>query len=97
MKDSIFKKKEKKSFAFVEDDIEENKEENLNAFLTSGRGQSKQVLNTRGRPKKAKQDLKTEPVIVYMTKEQKESLQEKAEKSSLSVSKYILLKVFGLE
>lgn len=104
---SVFKKKEdtpkekKSSFAFVEDvtDVSEKKEtENLDDFITSGRGQAKKKsLNPKGRPKLDKNEKKEETVVIYLSKEQKELLQDKAKKASVSVSKYILLKVFGID
>jgi hypothetical protein len=51
LKESIFKKNEKKSFAFVEDKTLENDVKEIDNFVNSGRGQTKKVLNPRGRPK----------------------------------------------
>ena len=51
MKESIFKKNEKKSFAFVEDQNTQNNVNELDEFVNSGRGQTKKVLNPKGRPK----------------------------------------------
>ena len=44
MKESIFKKNEKKSFAFVEDQNTQNNVNELDEFVNSGRGQTKKVL-----------------------------------------------------
>ncbi|MCT7910738.1 hypothetical protein N5912_02745 [Arcobacter lacus] len=100
---SIFNKKNKKDsskhFAFVEDNspqLDPNKK-NLDEFVSSGRGQTMKSLNPKGRPKLKEEELKRETVMIYLTKEQKKLLSEKAEKASLSVSKYILLKIFGID
>lgn len=92
--------KTKKSFAFVEEDSSTNDEaKNVNEFINSGRGETKTSFNPnpKGRPKLKKEDLKNETVMIYLTKEQKQLLSEKADRASLSVSKYILLKVFGID
>ncbi|MFW0695666.1 plasmid mobilization protein [Aliarcobacter butzleri] len=97
---SIFKKKDSsKHFAFVEDNATQldPKEKNLDEFVSSGRGQTRKSLNPKGRPKLKEEELKKETVMIYLTKEQKKLLSEKAEKASLSVSKYILLKIFGID
>lgn len=89
-------KKSKKNFAFVEDNsINETK--NVDEFINSGRGQNKKSFNPKGRPKINKEDLKNANILVYLTKEQKIKLEEKAKNASLSVSQYILLKVFGID
>ena len=75
MKESIFKKNEKKSFAFVEDQNTQNNINELDEFVNSGRGQTKKVLNPKGRPKVDKDDLKQEQIVIYLTKEQKEILE----------------------
>ncbi len=41
-------------------------------------------------------ELKHEQIIVYLTKEQKDEITKRAKQSSLSVSKYVMLKVFGI-
>ncbi|MDN5071412.1 hypothetical protein O8C76_10310 [Aliarcobacter butzleri] len=95
---SIFNKKDKKPFAFVEDNSTKlDPKENLEEFVSSGRGQTIKSLNPKGRPKLKEEELKKETVMIYLTKEQKKLLSEKAEKASLSVSKYILLKIFGID
>ena len=68
----------------------------LDEFVNSGRGQTKKVLNPKGRPKVDKDDLKQEQIVIYLTKEQKDEITKKAKQSSLSVSKYVMLKVFGI-
>ena len=45
MKESIFKKNEKKSFAFVEDNSVDNESKELNEFVSSARGETKKSLN----------------------------------------------------
>ena len=95
MKESIFKKNEKKSFAFVEDNsVNESKQ--LDEFVSSARGESKKVLNPKGRPKLDNEELKQEQIVIYLTKEQKDEITKRAKQSSLSVSKYMMLKVFGI-
>ena len=96
MKESIFKKNEKKSFAFVEDQSTENNTTEIDDFVNSGRGQTKKALNPRGRPKLNTDELKEEQIVIYLTNEQKDEITKKAKQSSLSVSKYVLVKIFGI-
>ena len=96
MKESIFKKNEKKSFAFVEDNSIDNESKQLDEFVSSARGEYKKVLNPKGRPKLDKEELKQEQIVIYLTKEQKDEITKRAKQSSLSVSKYMMLKVFGI-
>ena len=96
MKESIFNKNKQKSFAFVEDQNTQNNVNELDEFVNSGRGQTKKVLNPKGRPKLNEDELKHEQIIVYLTKDQKDEITKKAKQSSLSVSKYVMLKVFGI-
>ena len=98
-KKSIFKKEDNKPFAFIEDNSTQTdpKEKNLDKFISSGRGETRKSLNPKGRPKLKEEDLKKETVMIYLTKEQKQLLSEKAEKASLSVSKYVILKIFGID
>ncbi|KLD98295.1 plasmid mobilization protein [Aliarcobacter butzleri] len=96
MKESIFKKNEKKSFAFVEDQSVKSGVKELDEFVSSARGENKKVLNPKGRPKIEKDELKQEQIVIYLTKEQKDEITKKAKQSSLSVSKYVMLKVFGI-
>ena len=96
MKESIFRKNEKKSFAFVEDNSVDNESKELNEFVSSARGETKKALNPRGRPKLNKDELKEEQIVIYLTNEQKDEITKKAKQSSLSVSKYVMLKIFGI-
>ena len=96
MKESIFKKNEKKSFAFVEDNSVDDESKELNEFVSSARGETKKTLNSRGRPKLNKDELKEEQIVIYLTNEQKDEITKKAKQSSLSVSKYVLVKIFGI-
>ena len=96
MKESIFKKNEKKSFAFVEDNSVDNESKVLNEFVSSARSETKKTLNPRGRPKLNKDELKEEQIVIYLTNEQKDEITKKAKQSSLSVSKYVLVKIFGI-
>lgn len=100
-KSSVFnnnKNKKKSSFAFVEDNSnEEKKAKTLEEFTNGGRGQNKRVPNPKGRPKVVEDELKKEVILIYATKKQKEELVERAQKNNLSVSKYISVKIFGLE
>ena len=43
MKESIFKKNEKKSFAFVEDNSIDNESKQLDEFVSSARGDTKKL------------------------------------------------------
>ena len=54
------------------------------------------ILKPKGGPKVDKDDLKQEQIVIYLTKEQKDEITKKAKQSSLSVSKYVMLKVFGI-
>ena len=96
MKESIFKKSEKKSFAFVEDTSLASEVKQLDEFVNSARGETKRVLNPKGRPKLNKDELKQEQIVIYLTREQKDEITKKAKQSSLSVSKYVMIKVFGI-
>ena len=96
MKESIFKKNEKKSFAFVEDNSVDNESKELNEFVSSARGETKKALNPKGRPKLNNDELKQEQIVIYLTKEQKDEITKRAKQSSLSVSKYVMIKVFGI-
>jgi hypothetical protein len=96
LKESIFKKNEKKSFAFVEDNSVDNESKQLDEFVSSARGETKKALNPKGRPKLNNDELKQEQIVIYLTKEQKDEITKKAKQSSLSVSKYVMLKVFGI-
>ena len=86
----------KKSFAFVEDKSVKNSIKELDDFVSSARGETKKILNPKGRPKVDKDDLKHEQIVIYLTKDQKDEITKKAKQSSLSVSKYVMLKVFGI-
>jgi hypothetical protein len=96
LKESIFKKNEKKSFAFVEDNSVDNESKELNEFVSSARGETKKALNPKGRPKLNNDELKQEQIVIYLTKEQKDEITKRAKQSSLSVSKYVMIKVFGI-
>ena len=96
MKESIFNKNKQKSLAFVEDKNTQKDINELDEFVNSGRGQTKKVLNPKGRPKLELDELKQEQIVIYLTKEQKDEITKRAKQSSLSVSKYVMLKVFGI-
>ncbi len=96
--DTPKEKKTKSSFAFVEDTSLEKKDtKDLEDFISSGRGQGKKSLNPKGRPKLEQDEKREETIVIYLTKEQKELLTDKSKRASLSVSKYVLLKVFGID
>ena len=86
----------KKSFAFVEDKSVKNSIKELDDFVSFARGETKKVLNPKGRPKLEQDELKQEQIVIYLTKEQKDEITKKAKQSSLSVSKYVMIKVFGI-
>lgn len=95
---TLKEKKSKSSFAFVEDNSTPKQDTtDLNEFIASGRGQSRKSLNPKGRPKLDQDEKRDETIVIYLTKEQKELLTDKSKKASLSVSKYVLLKVFGID
>ncbi len=96
MKESIFNKNKQKSFAFVEDKNTQNDINELDEFVNSGRGQTKKVLNPKGRPKLELDELKQEQIVIYLKKKKKDEITKRAKQSSLSVSKYVMLKVFGI-
>lgn len=92
------KPKRGSSFAFPEDNSSGNTDtKDLNEFVSSGRGQGKRSLNPKGRPKLDQDERKEETVVVYLSQEQKEQLQDRAKKASVSVSKYALIKIFGID
>lgn len=96
--DPLKGKKPRSSFAFVEDNSsEKNDTKDLDKFISSGRGQGKKSLNPKGRPKLDQDEKRDETIVIYLTKEQKDLLTDKSKKTSLSVSKYVLLKVFGID
>ena len=78
-------------FVTLENDVKE-----IDDFVSSGRGQTKKVLNPRGRPKLKEEELKQEQIVIHLTNEQKDEITKKAKQSSLSVSKYVLVKIFGI-
>ena len=92
------KQQRRSSFAFVEDDsLGKEDTKDLNEFVSSGRGQGKRSLNPKGRPKLDQGEKKEEKVVIYLSKEQKGQLEDRAKKASISVSKYAILKIFGID
>ena len=96
-------KGKKQYFVFPEDtSIDTTKTpESLEELKKAGRGEkrnanAKSQKRGRGRPK-LEHTQEKEPVMVFLTKEQKDELKRRAEKANLSMSKYITLKVFGLD
>lgn len=94
---SVLNKKGKKSyFSALEDtSIDMTKTPNsLEELKKAGRGNNK-PKKPRGRPKSELQDK--EVVSLFLTKEQKEELRQRAKKADLPMSKYIMIKIFGLD
>ncbi len=92
------KKQRRSSFAFPEDNSSGKTDtKDLEEFVSSGRGQGKRSLNPKGRPKLNQDEKKEETVVIYLSEKQKEQLQDRAKKASVSVSKYALLKIFGID
>lgn len=92
--------KDKKSFALLENDIHtntENKPQNVEGFVISAKGSQKNLRNLSGRPIIDDEKKKNKYIMIYVTEEQKKVLKEKAQNSNLSVSKYISIKLFGIE
>ncbi|WP_185768493.1 plasmid mobilization protein [Campylobacter sp. RM16192] len=82
---------------FIEGDalsVTENNQENT---LLEEDKENKTFQNQKGRPTVDEEDKRTEQIIIYLTKKQKETLKNKAKKNNLSISKYVTIKIFGLE
>lgn len=74
--------------------VTENNQENT---LLEEDKENKTFQNQKGRPTVDEEDKRTEQIIIYLTKKQKEILRNKAKKNNLSISKYVTIKIFGLE
>ncbi|QKU36244.1 hypothetical protein CDOMC_a032 (plasmid) [Campylobacter sp. RM16192] len=74
--------------------VTENNQENT---LLEEDKENKTFQNQKGRPTVDEEDKRTEQIIIYLTKKQKETLKNKAKKNNLSISKYVTIKIFGLE
>ena len=73
----------------------------LDELVKGGRGEARNSKpqgqkRGRGRPK-LEHTQEKEFVMIVLTKEQKDELKRRAEKANLSMSKYIMLKVFGFD
>lgn len=84
----------KKSFAFVEN--KEEKAQSLEKFVKKPSQKLIEDKKPRGRPKLLNKKEKI-GVWVYLTKEQKQELEIRAKEANLSSSKYIMIKLFGLD
>lgn len=81
--------KAQKSFAFIENDKEE-KANNLKELVQK----TNQIKSEEYKPLNKKKNI---GVWVYLNEEQKKELEAKAKKANLSVSKYIMIKLFGID
>ena len=94
---AVFDKKNKKSFSFVEGDLEEKSASNLGEFTAAAKGGSKKIKTSKGRPAISQADKKSEKILIYVSPEQKRTITERAAKNGLSVSQYINIKIFGID
>lgn len=96
------KKNSKKGFAFVEDkSIDLNQTpKSIEELNKAGRGSLKKDTTKPkgkvGRPK-LEHIQEKEVVSLFLTKEQKEELRQRAKKADLPMTKYIMIKIFGLD
>lgn len=104
--DNKNKKNSKKNFAFVEDkSIDLNQTpKSIEELNKAGRGsQRKDTATTIAKPKgkagrpKLEHIQEKEVVSLFLTKEQKEELRQRAKKADLPMTKYIIIKLFGLD
>lgn len=86
----------KTTFAFIEN-IDDEKAQSLEKLLKKPNQELNQDKKSRarGRPKLLNKKEKI-GVWVYLTEEQKQELEIKAKEANLSVSKFITIKLFGL-
>lgn len=83
-------------FAFVDDDSVNEVPKNLAELNKAGRGGSKKgEKKTLGRPRV--ENKKNQGVWVYLNDKQKALLEEKARESGLSLSQYIVVRIFGIK
>ncbi|CUU89838.1 Uncharacterised protein [Campylobacter hyointestinalis subsp. hyointestinalis] len=91
---AIFKEK-KQPFAFVDlDNKQDNKQNNLNEFISSGAGDKKLSNNSdkKGRPR-AKEKLAR--ISLYVTEEEKVKLIQSSEDLHMTLSSFIRFKIFS--
>lgn len=91
--------KDKKKFAFVDDESIDTNEmpKNLQELNKSGRGIKKDENQKKsGRPLKNDED-KRESLMLYLTKEQKDELRLRAKNANLPMNAYIVVKLFGVK
>lgn len=91
-------KSKKSYFSALEDtSIDMTKTPNsLEELKKAARGNvQNKTKKSRGRPKSELQDK--EVVSLFLTKEQKQQLRQRAKKADLPMTKYIMIKVFGLD
>lgn len=89
--------KDKKVFAFIDKDKKVENNIDIDEFVSSATGQKKTLRNLKGRPEIPEHKKKKHYVMVYLTEEQKKELMNKAETNNLSLSKYIAIKLFGID
>lgn len=94
---ATFDKKSKKSFSFVESDLNEQSTLSVGEFTAAAKGASKNSKNSKGRPTLKEGDKKSEKILIYVSPEQKRTITERAAKNGLSISQYINIKIFGID
>ncbi|HDX6281759.1 TPA: hypothetical protein RPW15_000185 [Campylobacter fetus subsp. venerealis] len=94
---AVFKNSSDKSFAFIENNDELKKVKDVNEFIKNAKGSKKSFQNIKGRPKLNDDQKRTEQVMIYLTKSQKDELTKKASQNNLSISKYVSIKIFGID
>ena len=98
------KNKSKKQYfgiTSVNDTSVEQEPKSLEELKKAGRGEARNSKpqgqkRGRGRPK-LEHTQEKEFVMIVLTKEQKDELKRRAEKANLSMSKYIMVKIFGVD
>lgn len=95
---SVFKKDEKKTFAFP-NGVAVNEVNSAEEFISSGAGaEPKKKRNLSGaklgRPKKADNEKKLNLVHMYITNDEKKELEKLAKDMHMSISSYLKFKVF---
>lgn len=93
----ILNKNQKTKLNFIDnDDIESKAPQNLNELNKSGRGAKKKGKGGRPKMDESKRQTKR-TLLIYLSDEQKAKLEEKAKKANLSMSAYIIVKLFGVD
>lgn len=91
----VLNKKPKLNF-IDNDDTDSKAAKNLNELNKSGRGAKKKGKVGRPKMDESKKQAKR-PLLIQLSDEQKTKLEEKAKKANLSMSAYIIVKLFGVD